>query len=225
MMESDALLPPGVANQVNFFLGGGGDCGEEATGEEGTGKPRIDGPSLVEIPDMPVFCLAGFRETGTITVTVTSPTARQMRNVQLQQLVGVPWLIPTGSPAGRYRIRVVQGGRAATSEFDVRRAARPRMWIAPRHVRAGETVDVHIGGFPPRRTTDLHLYVSDALTYRASTTVAVDGNGEALLTLRTSPGSKPDAYAVNSPLIYVPPDHFEPGELGGPPGSVFWIGF
>ncbi|XVU28389.1 hypothetical protein ACQPZJ_15495 [Actinoplanes sp. CA-054009] len=55
--------------------------------------------------------------------------------------------------------------------------------------------------------------------------MTVDGNGEARLALRTSPGSKPDAYAMNSPLIHVPPDDFEPGELGGPPGSMFWIDF
>ncbi|SNY37600.1 hypothetical protein SAMN05421748_105119 [Paractinoplanes atraurantiacus] len=92
---------------------------------------------------MPVFCLDGFREPAKVTVTVTSPSAPEIRHIRLQQLAGIPWLIPAGSPAGHYRVRATQGGRSATAEFEVRRATRPRMWITPDDAEPGE-----LGGPP-----------------------------------------------------------------------------
>jgi hypothetical protein len=93
------------------------------------------------------------------------------------------------------------------------------MWIDPRTAVWGDTVDVHIGGFPPNRPADLHLYVCGPLHYRATTTVPVDARGEGHLALHTTAGlTRSECFAMNSPLIFIPAT--PPVPLYGPEHSV-----
>ncbi|MEU4561074.1 hypothetical protein AB0F72_22055 [Actinoplanes sp. NPDC023936] len=219
LLTHDGPPPDGVADQLNLFLGGGPECHEG----DSTATPRVDVRPVVEIPSFPTLCVDGFDSGRDLTVTVTGPAPARTLRTGWDSLMGVRWPVPSGSPTGRYRVRVAQGSRTATATFTAVRATLPRLWLEPRNPDAGATVDIHIGGFPADRPADLHLYATQLLVYRATTTIRVDRNGEGHLALRTSRSGPFDAYAVNSPLVYVPPPDFEPGELGGPENSVFWL--
>ncbi|WP_045744893.1 hypothetical protein [Actinoplanes rectilineatus] len=207
-----------MADQVNFFLGGGPDCEENTTT-----VPAVRTAEVVEIPSFAGFCVEGFDHRRDLTVTVTGPGPSRTARTDWDTLMAVRWPILPGNPTGRHRVRITQGSRSASATFTVVRATAPRLWINPRVAYAGDTVDVYLGGFPAETSADLHLYATSSLNYRATTTVPVDHHGEAHLVLRTSRSTTPDAYAMNSPLIYIPPPDFEPGEFGGPENSVLWL--
>lgn len=220
LLEPDGQPPEGVAAQLDFFLGGGPEC----MPAESAPRPRLRVRPVVEVPSIPTVCFEGFGEFREMTAVLTGPGgATSTRSGRFDELEGVTFPFVTGARTGRYRVTATAGRRSASATFEVRRATKPRMWINPDTAEWGETIDVHIGGFPPRRPADLHLYVCGPLQYRSTTTVAVDGRGEAHLAIRTpDPGPRPtECFAMNSPLIFIPAD--PPIPLHGPPNSVFHL--
>ncbi|MEU4422147.1 hypothetical protein AB0F81_16090 [Actinoplanes sp. NPDC024001] len=216
-MEHNGPPPDGVAEQLDFFLGGGPDC----FWEEPPGKPTIQVSPVVEIPSIPTVCPAGFGDVGRISVVLTAPDGTTTRRSG-GEFEGVTFPFLSGARTGRYHLRATAGGRNATASFEVRRAAKPRMWIDPGAADWGTSIDVYIGGFPPGRPADLHLYVCGPLQYRATRSVAVDARGEAHLILRTTAGQEnTECFAMNSPLIFVPADPPIPGD--GPLNQVFTL--
>ncbi|WP_433361028.1 hypothetical protein ACQPZX_27755 [Actinoplanes sp. CA-142083] len=222
LLDQDGTVPDGVAAQLNFFLGGGPECPD---GElEQDEPPQVSTRQFTEIPSVPNFCFRGFDVARDVRIVVTTPTgsATMTLKARWQSLGGFAYPVPPGSPTGRYRVRATQGSRSADTEFQVRRASTPTMWIHRRNADLGETVDVYLGGFPPNKPADLHLYVCLPLRYRATTTVAIDRNGEGHLALHTTAATEPNCYAMNSPLIYTPPPVL-PDSPDGPDNQVFWL--
>lgn len=216
-MEHDGPAPDGVAEQLDFFLGGGPEC----AWDELPSTPTVRILPIVEVPSIPTVCPAGFGDEGEITVVLTAPDGTTTKRSG-GELEGVTFPFLPGARAGRYHLRATAGGRSATAAFEVRLAARPRMWIDPSVAHWGESIDVYIGGFPPGRSADLHLYVCGPLQYRATQNVAVDMRGEAHLILRTKAGKgNTECFAMNSPLIFVPADPPIPGD--GPLHQVFTL--
>jgi hypothetical protein len=195
-------------------MGGGPICSDMPP--PGT---RVTVPSEpVVIPSVPVFCLEGFDTRHKVTVVVTAPDGTE-DTVPAQALLYYP--VRPGSPAGRYRVRATQGSTTATAHFQAVRASKPHLWIYPRDPARGTTIDVYIGGFPPGRPTDLHLYVCPGQTFRATLTVAIDARGEAHLGLHTTATTERTCYALNSPLVYIPPD--PPDMPHSPDNQLFWL--
>lgn len=220
LLQPDNPVPDGVPAQLNLFLGGGQVCSEEEFPDAHVEVPA----EPVVIPSVPIVCLHGFDRSHPVKVIFTAPDGTT-RTVTVpaysRHYDGVYFHVPPGSPAGRYRVRAIQGPTSATGEFPVVRAVRPHVWTHPKTAYAGDTVDVYLGGFPPRRSTDLHLYACLPLAYRATQKVAIDARGEAYLTLRTTSTTERTCYALNSPLVYVPAD--PPETVGGPDHQVFWV--
>jgi len=186
---------------------------------------RVTVPSEpVVIPSVPVFCLEGFDPRRKVTVVLTAPDGtKDTLTVPTHARTYYELYHPVrpGSPAGRYRVRAIQGSTTATAHFQAVRASRPHLWIYPRNASAGATIDVYIGGFPPGRPADLQLYVCPGQTYRATLTVAIDARGEAHLALQTTAATERTCYALNSPLVYIPPD--PPDMPHSPDNQLFWL--
>lgn len=220
-MDHGGPPPEGVAEQLDFFLGGGPEC----AWDELPSTPTLWVLPVVEVPGIPTVCPAGFGDEGEMTVVLTAPdgtTTKRFGSVSDVEFEGVTFPFLPGARIGRYHLRATAGGRSAIAAFEVRRAAGPRMWIDPSAARWGDSIDVYIGGFPSSRPVDLHLYVCGPLRYRATRSVTVDAKGEAHLKLRTTAGrASVECFAMNSPLIFVPADPPIPGD--GPPHQVFTL--
>jgi len=104
LLEHDGP-PPGVADQVHFFLGGGGECAESSPG-----PARIRVEAVVEIPSVPTLCLEGFNSGRQASITVTNPTSTRTLRTRWLSLMGVQWAIPTGSPHGCLHRRIPTHG-------------------------------------------------------------------------------------------------------------------
>jgi hypothetical protein len=201
-------------------MGGGQICSDMPS--PGT---RVTTPSEpVVIPSVPVFCLEGFNPRHKVTVVVTAPDGTKETltvPARARNYDGLYYPVRPGSPAGRYRVRATQGSTTATAHFQAVRASKPHLWIHPRNADAGSTIDVYVGGFPPSRPASLHLYVCPGQAYRATFTVAIDARGEAHLALRTTATTERTCYALNSPLVYIPPD--PPDMPNSPDNQLFWL--
>src|SRR4029450_7457378 len=68
LLDHDGPPPAGVADQLDFFLGGGPNCAD--TDSE---APRIRVPGVLQIPSIPDVCLEGFDGSRDATVTFTTP--------------------------------------------------------------------------------------------------------------------------------------------------------
>jgi hypothetical protein len=185
-MEHDGPAPDGVAEQLDFFLVGGPEC----AWEEPPSMPTVRILPVVEIPSFPTVCPAGFGDEGKVKVVLTAPDGTTTTRSG-SEFDGVTFPFLPGARTGRHHLRASAGGRSATATFEVRLASKPRMWIDPGAAYWGEDINVYIGGFPPSRPADLHLYVCGPLHYRATRSVAVDARGEAHLMLHTNPVRKP----------------------------------
>lgn len=220
LLRQGGPVPDGVPAQLDLFMGGGPICPDMPPPE-----PRVTTPSEpVVIPSVPHFCLEGFDTRRKVTVVVTAPDGTEDTLVVpagARHYNGLYHHVGPGSPAGRHRVRATQGSTTAAAYFQAARATEPHLWVSPRDGAAGATVDVYIGGFPPGEPADLHLYVCPAQTYRATFTVAVDERGEAHLALRTSVAAAGNCYALNSPLVYLPPD--PPAMPHSPGNQLFWL--
>lgn len=201
LLRRNGPPPLGVPPQLDLFLGGGDECNGGQSG-----GPGIKMPETVEIPGFPVLCFHGFDLDQPVAVVLTPPRgpARTLTFDGDGTWDGLALPLVAGSPTGRYRVEAVQEHRRARTQFLLRAATRPRLWVDPRYAVAGDTVDVHLGGLAPGRPFALHLYSSTGLRYRASFTVTPGADGTAHLALRTERTTIPDVYAVNAPLIYDP---------------------
>ncbi|BCB78193.1 hypothetical protein Pflav_046030 [Phytohabitans flavus] len=195
LLKRQDPVPDGVAEQVEFFLGGGSE--DPCTGE--FGPPHITGDKSAEIPSEPILCFYGFKESQPLTVTITDP-ARHETTVVLQSTDSYFWtevrVLPI-NPLGLYSVRAEQVSNSASHEFTLRRASSPRLLLAapPVAVATGDDVNLYLGGFPPNSPTLLHLYNATTGHYRTSFTAPVDAHGEAHIVIDTKPDDPQAATA------------------------------
>ncbi|GIF75469.1 hypothetical protein [Asanoa siamensis] len=201
-------LPPGVREQLEFFVGGGSECG----GQFGD-VPEIAGVTAVqEIPSRTRLCFLGFNQEQPLALTIVEPGGRTLvhdltppADVEADFLYRFPRT--PGERLGDYHVRAVQGEVAVTLDFTVRRATAPRIWVDHRPgMIPGDDVHVFVGGFPPNRTVDLLLYGGEERRYRTSIPVSVDGNGEGHVVLDTKLDDAVGCYGVTHPLVYAVED-------------------
>ncbi|MEU4420215.1 hypothetical protein AB0F81_06285 [Actinoplanes sp. NPDC024001] len=212
-------MPEGVPAQLDLFLGGGSRC----AGMGDDGPPRIRVRPVVEIPTAPILCFGGFDGSRDLTVTVTTSTGTRSTftiKAYWDSLSEIEYLLPPGSPTGRYQVHAAQGRTTVSTTFEVRRASVPTLWLK-NLITQGETIHVYLGGFAPGQPVGLHLYACPQLQYRTTMTVSIDHNGEGRLDLRTNTATEPTCYAMNNALIYTPPEI--PNAWPEPDNSVFWL--
>jgi hypothetical protein len=220
LLDQDGQVPDGVAEQIDWFSGGGSECPVTDT----TGDLHLAVHDVLEIPSLPVICIRKFADAD-LTLVITTPTGAESTMTlpaSTDIFDSVTYRLAPGSALGRYRIHAAQNKETSTAEFVVRRARKPTIWVDPYAVSPGLPVDVFLGGFPARRPADLHLYVcrGGAVRYRATHRVMVDAVGEAHLVLHTSRRTTPTCYFLINLLA------FDPGKLpetGSPPHLSFWV--
>ncbi|MEV6636205.1 hypothetical protein AB0M54_36185 [Actinoplanes sp. NPDC051470] len=218
LLERHDPVPPGVAEQISIFSGGGTDC------QGILPEPLSVGVTDVRtVPGVPVICVNGFGDAD-LTVTVTTPSGRRKVITRAGTAEGgdsIPYPLGPGSETGKYLVRVDQNKETAATEFKVERATTPTLWITPEHVAKGEGVDVLLGGFPAAGPVSLHLYVCGRqLRYRTTLTAAVDATGQARVTLPTSTRTPDNCYVLINPLVY---DPLAPRVGSLPPHLMFWV--
>jgi hypothetical protein len=206
LLKRQDPVPDGVAEQVQFFLGGGRD--PDCTPDY-AGPPYITGADkIVEIPTALILCFYGFKEALPLTVTFTDPS-RPETTVLLPPAENFFWTefrgFPT-DPVGPYSVRAEQDALNASLEFTLQHANSPRLLLVrpPEPTEAGVDVDLYLGGFPPDSQTLLHLYNADTRRYRTSFTAPIDAFGEAHVVIDTKPDDPPGCYGIISPLTYDP---------------------
>lgn len=219
LLERHDPVPPGVAEQISVFSGGGTDC------QGILPEPLSVGVTDVRtVPGVPVICVNGFGEAD-LTVTVTTPSGRERVFTRAGTADGgdsIRYPLGPGSEPGKYLVRVDQNKETAFTEFKVERATTPTLWITPDHVVKGEVVEVLLGGFPPSGPVSLHLYVCGTqLRYRTTLTTAVDATGQARVTLPTSRRTPDNCYVLINPLVY---DPLAAQVSSLPPHLMFWVG-
>ncbi|MBG0568031.1 hypothetical protein [Actinoplanes aureus] len=204
LLERDDQVPEGVAEQLDFFSGGGTDCQTVSL------QPPldVDVSSNRTVPGIPYICLLSTLDDD-LRVTLATPSGSVL-TVTRPWAGGsdeIPLPLAPGSPPGRYRVSVQQGKNPekATTEFVVEPAREPTVQIFPRVGFPGSTVQVYLGGFPAGRA-DLHLYAFEDPTerpiYKTTHTVTVDAAGTAYLILQTSTFTRPTYYALVSDLYF-----------------------
>jgi len=207
LLETGDVAPAGVAEQLEFFNGGGGevtDCWDVKLGD----PLSVAVTSHRAITQVPAICVRGFGPTaGPVVLTVTRPDGTVLtasRSSGGEDTVRLP--LPPGSPTGRYRIHAEQDGHTAATTFVAFRPARPTMWVEPRFADPGDPVSVYLGGFPAGRPADVHLYQCAGMqaAYRTTLRVPVDAAGQAQVTLTTTTFSDTTCYIVVNPLVYDP---------------------
>ncbi|GLZ00325.1 hypothetical protein [Actinoplanes sp. NBRC 103695] len=209
-LQTPDTLPPGVREQVDFFLGGGPECWEAEPG-----GPSVGMQSKPIIPTQFLLCFLGFRDDRPLRVTVTPPVGRPVtRTVPPQETTGggvfLPWPILPSDRAGTYRVTASQGGRTASRSFAISRPATPRIWLDRGHEQIDHSVDLHLyfAGFPRGGTVDFTLYREERFfsTFR----VRADALGGGHAVIRTG-NDLPDAcWGVTHPVL-----------AGGPNLDVF----
>jgi hypothetical protein len=204
LLQRVGPVPEGVADQVDFFLGGDQICPSD--GEPG--PPAVGGlVRVAEIPREGYLCFENFDPFAPLDLTVTVPGGGQdamtlpPTGSTEQEFIHAYFLLP-GSSLGAYRVHAEQGDLSVSAEFTVRRASRPLMLVHAEGNRPGIDVDVYLGGYPARRTATLHLYGGEQMRYRTSFTVPVDAHGEAHAVIDTRRGDPTGCYGVSSPEVY-----------------------
>ena len=197
-------LPEGVADQLEFFMGGGPECG----------NPQLDPPQVVypraveEIPSKTQICLGGFDVGEPLTLTITPPVGKTatLELPPTDDADGFTYRYPRipGVPIGTYHVTAEQNDLVATREFNVQRATRPRLWVDRRHdATPGDEIHVYVGGFTANRTERLDLYGGgNPATYRTSFPIQVDQHGEGHAVIETKPDDTEGCYGISHPLLY-----------------------
>ncbi|GLY92820.1 hypothetical protein [Actinoplanes sp. NBRC 103695] len=210
MLRRDQPPPEGVAEQLEFFVGGGPECAPN----QGPGELVVAAPEVVTIPSAPLFCLFGFHGDFAVTLEFTTPAGAVITKILppgWDATTEPVFPFPPGGPEGRYAVEASQGKDHARSTFVTRRTDHPTMAIAPLRAAAGSTIDVFFGGLPPGTTTDVHLYACAGSAgrrgnhfYQATHTVTANAAGEARLALQTSRSTPATCYVLGSLEIFDP---------------------
>lgn len=168
-------VPDGVAAQLDYFQGGGDDCGEPHPSFSIAilGRPDLN---YMAAPDVLEMCIFAYQPTGAIAIEVHDPAGRlaERWTVDPQELVflggSVPFRRINSDPEGKYSVTATQGDLIASTTIDVRRARTPQFMGyvneangAPgfgygQMVHPGETVRVAVGGFSPNTVVPLRIY-------------------------------------------------------------------
>ena len=210
MLQRERPPPEGVAEQLEFFVGGGPECPPD----QSPGEMVVAAPEVVTIPSAPLFCLLEFRGNVPVTLEVTPPAGSTFTKAlppDWDATTEPVFPFPPGSPEGRYTVDAHQGNDHARTTFVARRTDHPTMAITPLRAAAGSTIDVFVGGLPPGKTTDVHLYACPGPTdgrgshfYQATHTVTANAAGDARLALHTSRSTPATCYVLGSLEIIDP---------------------
>lgn len=210
MLQRDQAPPDGVAEQLEFFVGGGPECPPNQDPD----AMVVAAPEVVTIPSAPLFCLLEFRGDLPVTFEVTTPTGATFTKTlppDWDATTEPVFPFPPGSPEGRYTVDARQGNDHTRTTFAARRTDHPTMAIAPLRAAAGSTIDVFFGGLAPGKATDVHLYACAGPAdgrgshfYRATHTVTANAAGEARLALHTSRSTPATCYILGNLEIIDP---------------------
>jgi hypothetical protein len=224
LLKSVEPAPPGAVAQVEIFMGAGPECRDVSE----PGPAAVTQPSETQyIPGEIIGCFENFNQDAQLSVFLTPPVGQARYEIlpALGPMAVYTFkhrLVP-GDPVGTYRLWAEQGAVQASTEFTVALPPGPRVWVEePVFGVVGVDVNVHLGGFPPRRPATLYVYGSDSglhLRYRTSFTVPVNDRGEAHILVDTKPDDPTGCYAITSPLIPPP----EPPEMWLPDGCGFCL--
>jgi hypothetical protein len=221
-------VPDGVAAQLDYFQGGGGDCAEPRPSFSIAivGRPDLN---YMAAPDVLEMCIFAYQSTGVITIEVHDPAGclAERWTVDPQELISlgdsVAFRRINSDPEGMYSITATQGDLVASTTIDVRRARTPQFvgYVneangAPgfgfgQMIRPGETVRVAVGGFPPNTVVPLRIYgnphvresdMNAVIDYITSGLVTTDSLGGGIWEFKTkSTDPLNDCYRIFSEQV------------------------
>jgi hypothetical protein len=214
-------LPAGVDAQLEFFEGGGGDCLDDSTVyADPTFRVTVNPPDTpLTIPGIHSVCIAN-RDLGkAATIFIYDPSDRLVERAEFPpgSIADVGFLRLPGDVPGVYRLVARQGDTETSRELPVVSADEPillavtddghgRPTAVLTNIKAGATVTVALGGFPPDSTVQIRLYGGKHkgrngrkfVDYATSLPARVGADGSGLLKIATSPDSPAGCYVLAS---------------------------
>jgi hypothetical protein len=208
--------PKGVAEQLSYFSGGDGPCGDIDSYTYRESDPyreptiKVSGfhnpPEIGEAFD---FCFPAFNPSRALTVQVEFPTGRVVRKIVPPDWTAMRWEPRPRDPIGTYRVSVTQDGATASTLFKLVESTGPVMRIIQPEQQdynppePGDTVELALVGYPPNRPALVHLYKpqqDDRYDYLSSIEVAIGPNGRGYVIITTTRDAKPGCYLFASDL-------------------------
>ena len=202
-------VPVGISAQLEYFQGGGDQCGQDQGTFAIAVLRRLD-QSFMSTPDVYAVCIYGFNSVGTVSVTIRGPSGKvvESRTLNPSDLVifNAFFFRRLGSDAsGTYTFTAIQGDMRASTTLQVRHAQTPQ-YVGYANdqngfpdpgfamiMRPGATVRLALGGFKPNSTVQMRIYNNlhttaqgvAVMDYLTSHSTKVDAGGNGILSLKT----------------------------------------
>ncbi len=203
-------VPPGSLDSQLALYNPAGTTLQCVLGESG-GRAQADAENCkLHVADILSLVFGDFAPEAEVSLDITAPdgSVEHYRVPAAKEELQHPVL--PGQPRGVYRIGASDGSRTLTGAFTVDSASAPTITAWPDTIRPGEMLQILLAGFQLHQHVEVHLYRSHGLLLNIGTgqsifdyaaalgTVDMDGQGEAIKTVQSTPDEPWGGYAIET---------------------------